>query len=58
MKIRILTDYLFDYKKGQILDLAQFVGTPMEEFFRTRLREADGICEIVAEKISAEEEDN
>ena len=49
MNIRILTNNLKGYYKDQILDLRQFDGTPMEAFWRTRLSENDGICELVVE---------
>lgn len=53
--VRITTDYLFDFKRGEIVDIERFDGTPMEQFFRTRLSENDGTCELVSETNNTEE---
>jgi hypothetical protein len=49
LKIQITTDYLVGYRRDQIVDLSLFTGTPMEQFWRDRLREDDGICKLVSE---------
>lgn len=56
MEIRILTNNLKGYSKGQIIDLSLFKGTPMEAFWRTRLSENDGICELVTNTTDEVEE--
>ncbi len=56
-KIRITTDYLVGYRRDQIVDLSLFDNTPMEQFWRDRLRENDGICELVVETNTTQEVD-
>lgn len=47
MEIRILTNNLAGFFKGQVVDLSLYKGTPMESFWLNRLELNDGICEIV-----------
>ena len=55
MKIRITTDHLIGYRRDQIVDTSLYDGTAMEQFWRMRLAEADGICELVSETNTTEE---
>jgi hypothetical protein len=49
MKIRITTDLLAGYQFGQIVDISVHDNTPMERFWRDRLKDNDGICEVYIE---------
>ena len=54
MKIKMNRD-VWKYKAGEVIDIPENHGIPLENFWRRRLRDSaiDGCCEIVVDKPTA-----